>query len=87
MSKLLRIASLGLLASLVGCQEPQPEPSLELACQVKKCSCIGGRTSIVGAPEKTEVQWTDNGAAYCPDGYRLEPDQSQSKDWLRRYGG
>ena len=76
-----------LLAGLGACQQPQPEASLELACQVKACSCIGARESIIGAPNVQEVLWKENGEAYCAEGYRLESAGSKSKDWLKNYGG
>ncbi|MEM7224707.1 MAG: hypothetical protein AAF495_17145 [Pseudomonadota bacterium] len=77
------IAGLGLSA----CQQPETQGSLELACQVKACSCIGPRTSIVGAPQVQEVLWKQNGEAYCAEGFRLEPDDSKSKKWTTNYGG
>ena len=76
-----------LLVGLGACQQPEPSADLSLACQVKACSCIGPKPGIVGKPEVQEVLWTDNGEAYCAEGFRLETDDSKSKDWIKNYGG
>ena len=76
-----------LLTGLGACQQPQSEVSLELSCQFKDCSCVGPRESILGSPVTQEVLWKENGDAYCAEGFRLELLESESKSWLRNYGG
>ena len=76
-----------LMLGLGACQQPEPAAELAIGCQVKGCSCVGARSSFFGPPETHEVLWRDNGEAYCPDGFRLEPNESESKSWITNYGG
>lgn len=52
----------------------EPEPSLALACQMTKCTCLPkGGISFLAKPvsRSVPVLWEQNGDAYCPADYVL----------------
>ena len=75
------------LSVLVGCAGPH-KPNLEVACALKKCTCIsegGGyfERNFKGQRQlTTAVLWTERGNAYCPEGYTLQlVDEKQKKQY------
>jgi hypothetical protein len=56
--------------ALAGCAaEAEKEAArLSLACQVSRCDCISNTFAFF---DSQPVQWKQDGAAYCPDGYHL----------------
>lgn len=57
---------------LVGCVGTPPPPDLGSACQIRSCVCEGRPEAFWRKPPTTDVQWTDRGRAFCPDGYSLK---------------
>ncbi len=50
----------------------QAKVDLTLACQLAKCVCTGADKLFFKREEPQAVLWTDDGNAYCPDGFKLE---------------
>ena len=72
------LVSLIFLPVLAACVTPGPsEEVLADACQLKPCSCVeidgGGWLD----PETKPLLWRQTGEAYCPEGYRLQRDDSE----------
>jgi hypothetical protein len=51
------------------------QEQLARGCQIVKCECRKPRESMLPSftkQETAELQWRTDGAAYCPEGMRLE---------------
>ena len=61
---------------LAACQGAPPKGDPTLTCQLATCTCVSLDRPFFGSTKKaetTEVLWRENGAAYCPDGFELQP--------------
>ncbi|TVR98903.1 MAG: hypothetical protein EA406_05340 [Rhodospirillales bacterium] len=67
------VASVVLVAALLGsCVGASPPADLGSACQIRPCTCEGPPDAFWRKPTTAEVQWTERGRAYCPEGYTLK---------------
>lgn len=79
------LALLIVLSVLIGCTDPD-KPNLAVACALTKCTCIseggGGyfeRNLRTHRSLTTEVLWTEQGNAYCPEGFSLRQVEENKK--------
>jgi hypothetical protein len=50
-------------------------------CQILKCTCEKPRESLLpdfSKPETADVQWRQDGTAYCPEGTQLTTETKRS---------
>jgi hypothetical protein len=70
----MRLVWVLLIATGLTACASEPEPSLALACQMTKCTCLPkGSISFLAKPvdRSVPVLWKLNGDAYCPADYVL----------------
>ncbi len=66
----------GLLLALLlaGCgTNPKATVELSMACQLAKCICAAEEIPFFEKRETAPVQWEQDGAAYCSEGFILQP--------------
>ena len=75
------------LSALAGCAgESKNEPNLEVACALTECVCISGaggffeRNFDDESTSTTAVLWTEQGNAYCPEGFSLQHLDEEKKE-------
>ena len=59
---------------LAGCTiEPESTLDMSMGCQLAKCICAAEKVPFLEKRETAPVQWQEDGAAYCAEGFVLEP--------------
>ena len=75
---IFRIAKWGLLVA--ACQGPAPKGDPALTCQLTACTCVSLDRPFFRRSKTTEISavlWRQNGAAYCPEGFELQPPKEK----------
>ena len=80
------LAAIFLLTSACASEEAPPGEAA-LACQFTKCVCVQSRHGLFDKPERALVLWTDNGDAYCPEGFDLRRATPADNEFLIMHGG
>jgi hypothetical protein len=65
---------------VAACQGPAPKADPALTCQLTACTCVSLDRPFFSSTRKTEtteVLWRQNGAAYCPEGFELQPPKEK----------
>ncbi len=64
---------LGMAGLVGGCANPElPERDRSLACELRACQCVEPARQFWRADRTIDVQWSEEGRASCPPGFRLE---------------
>ncbi len=75
-----RTASILVVLLVAACQGPPPKGDPALTCQLTTCTCVSLDRPFFSRSKKTEtsaVLWRQNGAAYCPEGFELQPPKEK----------
>ena len=65
---------------VAACQGPTPKGDPALTCQLTTCACVSLDRPFFSRTKKletSEVLWRPNGAAYCPEGFELQPPKKK----------
>lgn len=74
------------LSVLAACAEESKKPNLEVACALTECTCVSGsgdfleRNFTDESTATTEVLWSAQGNAYCPEGFSLQHMDEEKKE-------
>jgi len=60
---------------LLGACHNVEDPTLKVACAVRKCECRTREPGMFRNADRVPVLWRKNGDAYCPEGFVLHSDE------------